>query len=57
MRQMEREFKDFKNIGHVIDGHLKEIYRSVAKAYQRRDRVNLFRGLSEPWYYHAYALL
>ena len=53
LREMEREFADFSSIKSTIDSQFKEIYRSVFKAYSNNDKVDIFRGLSEPLYHQA----
>ena len=54
IRNIENEFVDFKS--YNLDSQFREIQQSVYKAYQKSDKVNLQRSLSEGMYNYAVAL-
>ena len=54
IRMIENEFVDFKS--YNLDSQFKQINQSVYKAYQKNDKVNMTRSLSEPMYQYSVAL-
>jgi len=54
IRNIENEFIDFKN--YNLDSQFRMINNSVYKAYQKHDKVNLQRSLSEAMYNYSTSL-
>jgi len=54
IRNIENEFVDFKS--YNLDSQFKDINTSVYKAYQKSDKVNLQRSLSEAMYAYVVSL-
>ena len=54
IRNIENEFVDFKS--YNLDQQFREINKSVYKAYQKGDKVNLQRSLSESMFSYGVAM-
>lgn len=54
IRNIENEFVDFKS--YNLDSQFKDINTSIYKAYQKSDKVNMQRSLSEAMYNYAVSL-
>ncbi len=54
IRNIENEFVDFKS--YNLDSQFRDIHQSVYKAYQKGDKVNMQRSLSEAMYNYAISM-